>query len=69
MCSGDYSGSAGDSGYGGGAPKYVPSQEALEREFSLCVRNLIVSNLKINGSSNTMNVYNAYDTSFMYCIL
>ena len=64
--SGDYSGSAGDSGYGGGAPKYVPSQEALEREFSLSVRNLMVSNLKINGSSNTMNAYNACDTSIKF---
>ena len=31
--SGDYSSSAGDSGYGGDTPKYVPSQEALEREL------------------------------------
>ena len=31
--SGDYSSSTGDSGYGGGTPKYVPSQEALEREL------------------------------------
>ena len=38
----DYSGGASDSGYGGGGPKHVPSQELLEREFSLqqCVKYL-----------------------------
>jgi hypothetical protein len=37
----DYSqsGSAGDSGYGGGAPKHVPPQELLEREFSFIRHN------------------------------
>ena len=32
--SGDYSGSADDSGYGGGVQEYVPSHEALERELN-----------------------------------
>jgi hypothetical protein len=53
----DYSGSASDSGYSSGAPKYVPSQKLLEREFSFCKTHEALLIFSSNGLSNTMNLY------------